>query len=229
MAKYLDDKGQPNDWNILWDPAFAGKVSLFDDPTSVLPMVPLALGLQDPYKLDAAQFTQVQDKLNALRPQIKRLTSGFNDQTSQFASGEASIGYLNNIASVPALKKEGKTLLVNNQVKQGVPAWSDNYAITKGGAAKQDSVYKFINYTMTVPWQARFIAASGNSGTLTLAQATSPEAVSAGLTKEALDATLIPATAGGESFFKGLRFFQPVEDLGKRVDLWNQFKLGITS
>jgi spermidine/putrescine-binding protein len=229
MAKYLDDKGQPNDWNILWDPAFAGKVSLFDDPTSVLPMVPLALGLQDPYKLDAAQFTQVQDKLNALRPQIKRLTSGFNDQTSQFASGEASIGYLNNIASVPALKKEGKTLLVNNQVKQGVPAWSDNYAITKGGAAKQDSVYKFINYTMTVPWQARFVAASGNSGTLTLAQATSPEAVSAGLTKEALDATLIPATAGGESFFKGLRFFQPVEDLGKRVDLWNQFKLGITS
>jgi spermidine/putrescine-binding protein len=229
MAKYLDDKGQPNDWNILWDPAFAGKVSLFDDPTSVLPMVPLALGLQDPYKLDAAQFTQVQDKLNALRPQIKRLTSGFNDQTSQFASGEASIGYLNNIASVPALKKEGKTLLVNNQVKQGVPAWSDNYAITKGGAAKQDSVYKFINYTMTVPWQARFIAASGNSGTLTLAQATSREAVSAGLTKDALDATLIPATAGGESFFKGLRFFQPVEDLGKRVDLWNQFKLGITS
>jgi hypothetical protein len=82
---------------------------------------------------------------------------------------------------------------------------------------------------MTVPWQARFVAASGNSGTLTLAQATSPEAVSAGLTKEALDATLIPATAGGESFFKGLRFFQPVEDLGKRVDLWNQFKLGITS
>jgi spermidine/putrescine transport system substrate-binding protein len=229
MAKYLDDKGQPNDWNILWDPAFTGKVSLFDDPTSVLPMVPLALGLQDPYKLDGAQFTQVQDRLNALRPQIKRLTSGFNDQTSQFASGEATIGYLNNIASVPALKKEGKTLLVNNEVKQGVPAWSDNYAITKGGAAKLDSVYKFINYTMTVPWQARFIAASGNSGTLTLAQATSPEAISAGLTKDALDATLIPATAGGEKFFKGLRFFQPVEDLGKRVDLWNQFKLGITS
>ena len=229
MAKYLDDKGQPNDWNILWDPAFAGKVSLFDDPTSVLPMIPLALGLPDPYKLDAAQFTQVQDKLDALRPQIKRLTSGFNDQTSQFASGEATIGYLNNIASVPALKKENKTLLVNNEVKQGVPAWSDNYAITKGGAAKLDSVYKFINYTMTVPWQARFIAASGNSGTLSLAQATSPEAVDAGLNKDALDATLIPATVGGENFFKGLKFFQPVEDLGKRVDLWNQFKLGITS
>jgi spermidine/putrescine transport system substrate-binding protein len=228
-AKYLDAQGRPNDWNILWDPAFAGKVSIFDDPTSVLPMIPLALGLSDPYRLDAAQFTLVQDKLNALRPQIKRLTTGFNDQTTQFANGEATIGYLNNIASVAALRKDGKALEVNNVVKQGVPAWSDNYAITKAGGKKSDAVYKFINYTMTVPWQARFAAASGNSGTLSLQQARSPEAVSAGLTPELLDVTLIPATAGGEAFFKGLKFFQPVEDLNKRVDLWNQFKLGISS
>lgn len=229
VAKYLDDQGRPNDWNILWDPAFAGKVSVFDDPTSVLPMIPLALGIEDPYNLDEQQFTEVQNKLNELRPQIKRLTSGFNDQTTQFAEGEATIGYLNNIASVATLKKDGKALEVNNEVKQGVPAWSDNYSITKAGAKKADSVYKFINYTTTVPWQARFVAASGNNGTLSLTQAQSPEATSAGLTPELLEATLIPATASGEQFFKGLKFFEPVEDLNKRVELWNQFKLGITS
>jgi spermidine/putrescine transport system substrate-binding protein len=229
LSKYLDPQGRPNDWNILWDPAFAGKVSIFDDPTSVLPMIPLALGINDPYHLNDQQFSAVQNRLNALRPQIKRLTSGFNDQTSQFANGEATIGYLNNIASVAALKKDGKVLEVNNEVKQGVPGWTDNYAITKGGAGKLDSVYKFINYTLTVPWQARFIAASGNSGALSLAQAKSPEAVNAGLTPEALDATLIPATASGETFFSKLRFFQPVEDLSKRVDMWNQFKLGIAT
>jgi spermidine/putrescine-binding protein len=228
-AKYLDSQGRPNDWNILWDPAFAGKVSIFDDPTSVLPMIPLALGIEDPYNLNDQQFTEVQNKLNALRPQIKRLTSGFDDQTSQFANGEASIGYLNNIASAAALKKDGKTLLVNNEVKQGVPGWTDNYAITKGGAGKLDSVYKFINYTLTVPWQARFIVASGNSGALSLEQAKSAEAVKAGLNQEALDATLIPATASGDAFFSKLRFFEPVENLNKRVEMWNQFKLGITS
>lgn len=229
LAKYLDDQGRPNDWNILWDPAFTGKVSIFDDPTSVLPMIPLALGIADPYNLDEQQFTEVGNKLNELRPQIKRLTSGFNDQTTQFAEGEATIGYLNNIASVATLKKDGKALEVNNEVKQGVPAWSDNYAITKAGAQKADSVYKFIDYTTTVPWQARFVAASGNNGTLSLPQAQSPEATEAGLTPELLEATLIPATASGEQFFKGLKFFQPVEDLNKRVELWNQFKLGITS
>jgi spermidine/putrescine-binding protein len=228
MKKYLDDQDRPNDWNILWDPAFKGKVSVFDDPTSVMPMIPIALGLSDPYHLTDEQFGQVQDKLNALRPQIKRLTSGFNDQTTQFANGEAVIGVLNNIASAAQMKKDGKTLLVNNEVKQGVPAWTDNYAITKGGANKLDAVYKFINYTMSVPWQARFVAFSGNSGNISLEQAKSPEAVNADLTQEALDSTLIPATASGDKLFSKLKIFQPVENLDKRIDLWNQFKLGIS-
>lgn len=227
MAKYLDADGRPNDWNIFWDPAFAGTVSVFDDPTSVLPMIPLALGMGDPFNLTPEQFTQVQEKLGALRPQVKRLTSGYNDQVSQFANGEASIGYLNIISEVGMLAKDGKTLEVNHEVKQGVPAWSDNYSITKAGASKADSVYKFINFTLGIPWQARFIGTSSNSGTLNLEQAQSLEAVSAGLSPAALEGTLIPATAAGDAFFSRMRFYQPVEDLNKRVELWNQFKLGI--
>jgi hypothetical protein len=49
------------------------------------------------------------------------------------------------------------------------------------------------------------------------------------LTQEALDATLIPATAAGDAFFSKLRFFQPVENLDKRLDMWNQFKLGMST
>ena len=228
LAKYLNADGEPDDWNILWDPAFKGKVSIFDDPTSVLPMIPLALGITDPYNLDDAQFGQVQDKLAALRPQLKRLTSGFNDQTDQFASGEATIGYLNNVASVGTVAQAGKTLHVNNLVKQGVPAWSDNYAITKEGGGKElDAVYKFINYTESQKWQARFVAASGNSGTLDYGQATSADAVAAGLTEDKLNATLIPFTQQGDAFFSKMLFFQPVESLDKRVSVWNEFKLGL--
>jgi spermidine/putrescine-binding protein len=228
LSKYQNGKGQLDDWNVLWDPALKGKVSVFDDPTSVEPMVPLALGYKDPYHLNSQQFTAFNDKLKALRPQIKRLTSGFNDQTDQFASGEAAIGYLNNVASQTALAKQGHQLMVNNEVKQGVPAWSDNYAITKqGGASKLDAVYKFIDYTEGIAWQARFIAASGNSGTLDYSQATSADAVKAGLTTDKLAATLIPATKAGQAFFSKMLFFQPVENLQKRLDAWNSFKLGL--
>ena len=106
----------------------------------------------------------MQEKLSALRPQVKRLTTGYDDQVSQFANGEATIGYLNIISEVGMLAKDGKKLDVNHEVKQGVPAWSDNYSITKEGGKKADSVYQFINYTLDVPWQARFIAAEQQLG-----------------------------------------------------------------
>jgi spermidine/putrescine-binding protein len=228
IAQYSSNN-VPDDWNILWDPAFKGLVSVFDDPTSVEPMVPLALGYKNPYKLNDQQFTAFSNKLMELRPQIKRLTSGFNDQTQQFASGEAILGYLNNIASVGAIAKAGQTLVINNLVKQGTPAWSDNMAITKqGGANKLDAVYQFMNESLSLPWQARFIATSGNSGTLNYDQATSAEAVNAGLTKKQLAGTLIPATRDGQAFFDKMIFFQAVENLQKRLDLWNQFKLGVS-
>ena len=227
LSKYMHN-GTLDDWNVLWDPQFKGLVSIFDDPTSVEPMIPLALGFKNPYKLNEAQFKAFEKKLMALRPQVKRLTSGFDDQTNQFASGEAIIGYVNNVASTVALAKKGKKFVINNIVKQGTPAWSDNMAITaKGGAKKLDAVYAFINESISIPWQARFIATSGNSGTLNYEQATSPAARRAGLTKRQLAATLIPATRDGKEFFDKMLFFQSVEDLQRRIDVWNKFKLGI--
>ena len=227
VAKYLDDKGNPKDWQILWDPAFKGKVSIFDDPTSVMPMIALAAGVKDPYNWSDADYEAVKKKLDELRPQIKRLTSGFDDQTTQFANGEATIGYMNHILTVVALAEQGKKMGVNHTVDLGVPAWSDNYAITKAGEAKADAVYAWMNCTLEPAKVAEFIAETGNSATFNYEQATSEEAKAAGLTEDKLAVTLIPATQQGDAFFKSMLFFKQVEDLQKRIDLWNEFKLGL--
>jgi spermidine/putrescine-binding protein len=227
VKKYLNSQGAPWDWNILWDPQFKGKVSMFDSPTDVYPMIGLAAGLKNPYHLNPAQLKLVKEKLLALRPQIKRLTSGFNDQTNQFVSKEAIIGYLNNALVAVDVNKAGVPFKANHVMKQGTPAWSDNATITKqGGGKKLDAVYEFINYELSIPWQARFVAASGNDGTLSYAQATSPPAVKAGLTKNKLAATLIPQTRD-KHFFPSLVFYQSTNVLQKELDIWNQFKLGI--
>src|SRR5262249_46749735 len=150
-------------------------------------------------------------------PQVKRLTSGFDDQTAALASGEADVAYLNIISIAATLNNEGKELLVNHLVENGVPAWTDNLAITKeGGAKKLDAVYKFINFTESVPWQARFIGETANSGTLNYQQATSSEAKQVGLTPEKLEETMIPATRAGQPFFENMKFFQQVDDLERR-------------
>jgi spermidine/putrescine-binding protein len=112
-------------------------------------------------------------------------------------------------------------------MKQGTPAWSDNASITKqGGAKKLDAVYKFIDYELSIPWQARFVAASGNDGTISHAQATSKQAKAAGLTPSKLAVTLIPQTRDPK-FFPSLVFYQSTNVLKQELDIWNDFKLGI--
>jgi spermidine/putrescine-binding protein len=227
VSKYLNKQGVPWDWNILWDPQFKGKVSMFDSPTDVYPMIGLAAGLKNPYHLSAAGLKKVKAKLMALRPQVKRLTSGFNDQTNQFVSKEAVIGYLNNALVAVDVNNAHVPFKANHVMKQGTPAWSDNATITKkGGAKKLDAVYKFINYELSIPWQARFIAASGNDGTLSYHQATSAAARRAGLTGKKLAATIIPQTRNPH-FFPSLVFYQPTNVLKQELDIWNEFKLGI--
>jgi spermidine/putrescine transport system substrate-binding protein len=227
VDKYLNKQGVPWDWNILWDPQFKGLVSMFDSPTDVYPMIGLAAGLKNPYHLSPSGLALVKKKLLSLRPQIKRLTSGFNDQTNQFVSKEAVIGYLNNALVTVDVNKAGVPFKANHVMKQGTPAWSDNASITKqGGAKKLDAVYKFIDYELSIPWQARFVAASGNDGTISHAQATSKQAKAAGLTPSKLAVTLIPQTRDPK-FFPSLVFYQSTNVLKQELDIWNDFKLGI--
>jgi spermidine/putrescine-binding protein len=230
VAKYSGPDGKLNDWNVFWDPQFRGKVAIFDDPTSVQPMVALSLGFRDPYNLDEGQLDALAKRLNELRPQVKRLTSGgASDQISAFVSGEAEIGYINIPQVVVDSNAQGVPLEVNHAVKQGTPAWSDNASLTKAGAEKADAVYKFIEATMDVPWQARFEAETGNSGILSYDEATSPAARTAGLDKKKLNYTLIPQAQEGAKFFDSLVFYETVEDIQRRLEIWNEFKLGIGS
>jgi spermidine/putrescine-binding protein len=223
ISQYMNDAGQIDDWNILWDPQFEGKVTIFDDPTSVQPMIALALGFEDPFNLTDEQFELFREKLLALRPQVKKLTSGFDDQKTTLATEEAIIGYINNGQVILDVTNEGIPLAINHTVSQGVPAWSDNATISKeGGAKKLDAVYDFINATIDPQFQARFTRASGGTGTLNYDQA-----IAAGLTDDEMEVTLIPASAEGDAFFASMVFFKEVEDLDKRLELWNEFKLGI--
>jgi hypothetical protein len=84
-----------------------------------------------------------------------------------------------------------------------------------------------MNRNIELDWQARYTASSGNAGVLSYEQATSQEAIDAGLTPEKLALTIYPETEAGAEFFEGMVFFKAVEDLDRRLDMWNEFKLGI--
>jgi spermidine/putrescine-binding protein len=215
-----------NSWRSLYDSNVAGKVSLVDDPTTVMPFIPIMLGFEEPFDLDEKQFQEMSDALMELRGQVTHVSASIEDQTTDFANGQVNTGVLYNISTQVALRDNGIKL---EQVipKEGAAAWSDNYAMTHAGEQKAALCYDFINYTLSVPWQARYAGETSNTGVLTLEEAESPEAVKAGLNKKALDRTLLPLTAEGEEFFSRLKLLKRVPNLEQWLNLWNEFKIGL--
>ena len=220
------ESGPLDSWEALYDPKFAGKVSLVDDPTTVMPFIPIMLGFPNPFDLNDQEFQQMSDKLMDLRGQVTHVSASIEDQTADFANGQVSTGVLYNISTLTALRDGGITL-EQTIPKEGAAAWTDNYAMTKAGEEKAALCYDFMNYTLTIPWQARFAAQTSNTSVLSLEEATSPEAVNAGLNKKALNNTLLPLTAEGDAFFEKLKVLQRVPNLDAWLNLWNEFKTGL--
>jgi putative spermidine/putrescine transport system substrate-binding protein/spermidine/putrescine transport system substrate-binding protein len=64
-------KAAPNSWDVLFDPAYAGKIALPDNPMTIAD-VALWLGKSDPYDLTEADLAEVKSKLLELRPNIRK-------------------------------------------------------------------------------------------------------------------------------------------------------------
>jgi spermidine/putrescine transport system substrate-binding protein len=211
-------KPAPMSWKIFWDPNHAGKVVMPDDAYIVFPMVALAIGAKDPYNLTEEEFEKCMQAFRDLRPQLRTLARGFDDATTIFASGDADVGYCQNISSVFALKDQGKPFDFSFP-DEGTPTWIDCYALSESGAKRQ-VVYDFINETMTPQWQARFIQKSSNNGILDAAAATA-----AGLPEDSLNKTNIPALQDPK-FWERMSFFKHPENVDRRLEIWNAFKAG---
>jgi len=231
LEQYENDKGELTNWNVLWDPALKGRVTILEDALSVLPTVGLALGFDNPWDMNEQQFEEFETKLFELRPQVRVLANGDNAQEAAFASGEAYVGLVGGPYAAGHLKEEGKNLVVKNEAEPGTAVWVDNYSITKDGGAsspaKLAAAYEFINFTLTVPWQARMVAETGQSGMLNYQQATSSAAKAQHLTQAEIAETLIPDTEKGAAFYTKLHLLQEYRDLERMLELWNEFTSGV--
>ncbi len=209
--------GEPQSWDELWDPKYAGKVNLFDDGYVVMQMIALKIKAADPLKLTDDEFEACAEALRTLRPQVNTIARGFDDALTIYASGDAVIGYCQNISIVNKLKAMGKNFAYTFP-QEGTPTWLDCAVLTESGRRKE--VYDFINETLSPAWQARFITTNSNNGILT------PEAATAaGVSQEALARTnILDQTWDG--FWSKMVVSKLPEDIDRRVAMWNDFKAG---
>jgi len=144
----------PDSWTLFWDPKYKGKVSIWDDLSTVY-MAAQVLGFDKPdpsrlYNLSDDQLEAVKKKLLELKPNVRKMWATGGELTNLFQSHEVVIamGWPLNTAD---LKKSGfpagETI-----PKENTTGWIDHLMITSASENKE-LAHKFLEYMIQAKTQ----------------------------------------------------------------------------
>jgi spermidine/putrescine-binding protein len=204
----------PTAWADLWDPKYKGKLSLWDDLSSVyMAAQVLGFGKQDPtaiYNLSDAQLEQVKTKLIALKPNVRKLWTTGGELTNLFQNHEviAAMGWP---LVTNQLRKAG--MPIEEEIPaEGTTGWIDHLMITSSSENK-DLAYALLNYMISTRTQKQlsdvtgYIPANPQAATLMTADQRH------GLHLDDIDA-----------YQKQIVFWQDVPRRAKYTEIWNEVK-----
>src|SRR6266566_7580902 len=144
----------PDTWNVFWDTKYRGKISVWDDLSTVY-MAAQVLGYDKPdpsqlYNLSDSQLDAVKKKLLELKPSIRKMWATGGELTNLFESHEIVIamGWPLNTAD---LKKAG--FPVGETIpKENTTGWIDHLMITAGSDNKE-LAQQFLEYMIEAKTQ----------------------------------------------------------------------------
>src|SRR6202040_2995420 len=129
----------PDSWNVMWDPKYKGKVSVWDDLSTVY-MAAQVLGYDKPdpsqlYNLSDAQLEVVKKKLIELKPNIRKMWTTGGELTNLFQNHEVVIAM-----GWPLVTNDLRKL--NFPVSETIPrenttGWIDHLMITAASSNKE--------------------------------------------------------------------------------------------
>jgi spermidine/putrescine-binding protein len=204
----------PDSWSVFWDPKYKGKISVWDDLSTVY-MAAQILGYDKPdpgqlYNLSDPQLEQVKKKLLELKPNIRKMWSTGGELTNLFLNHEvvAGMGWPLNTAE---LKKRnfpvGETI-----PKENTTGWMDHLMITSASENK-DVAYQFLEYMVQAKTQklvtdvTRYTPANPQAGQLMT-----------GEQRQILHMDDI------DNYQKRIYFWQDVPRRAKYNEIWNEVK-----
>jgi putative spermidine/putrescine transport system substrate-binding protein/spermidine/putrescine transport system substrate-binding protein len=204
----------PESWSIMWDPKLKGKLSVWDDLSTVY-MAAQVLGYDKPdpghlYNLSDEELNAVKKKLIELKPNIRKMWSTGGELTNLFQNHEVVIAMGWPLNTVELKKKSfpvGETI-----PKENTTGWIDHLMITAGSENK-DLAYKFLEFMIEAKTQkavtdvTHYTPANPHA-----AQFMTPEEVKS-LHLDDVD-----------NYQKRLYFWQNVPRRAKYNEIWNEVK-----
>jgi len=204
----------PDSWAIFWDPKYKGKISVWDD-LSTLYMAAQMLGYDKPdpsqlYNLSDDQLAATKQKLLALKPNIRKMWSTGGELTNLFENHEvvAAMGWplmTNQLhqANFPI----GETI-----PKEDTTGWIDHLMITSASPHKQ-LAYAFLAYMIQAQTQKKITDVTHYTPAKPAASQYMTNAEKKGLHLDDPDA-----------YMQRIYFWQDVPRRAKYIEIWNEVK-----
>jgi spermidine/putrescine-binding protein len=204
----------PDSWSVFWSPKFRGKISLWDELSSVY-MAAQVLGYDKPdpsqlYNLSDAQLEAVKKKLVELKPNIRKYWSTGGELTNLFQNHEvvAAMGW-------PLMTNQLRKLnfpIGETIPKENTTGWIDHLMIT-AASPHRELATAFLEY-MIEPQTQKLVS------DVTQYTPANP-ATSQLLTSEQQKALHLD---NPDEYMKRIYFWQDVPRRAKYTEIWNEVK-----
>src|SRR5580693_5184271 len=204
----------PDSWNVLWDPKYRGKVSAWDELSTVY-MAAQVLGFDKPdpthlYNLSDAELEAVKKKLLELKPNIRKMWSTGGELTNLFQNHEVVLAM-----GWPLMTNQLRKLnfpIGETIPKENTTGWIDHLMITAASTHKE-LAQAFLEY-MVEPQTQKLVTdvthyTPANPGTGQLLTADEKKTLH-------LD--------DPDDYMKRIYFWQDVPRRAKYVEIWNEVK-----
>ena len=204
----------PDSWGIFWDSKYKGKISVWDDLSTVY-MAAQMLGYDKPgpsqlYNLSDEQLAAVKQKLLALKPNIRKIWSTGGELTNLFENHEivAAMGW-------PLMTNQLRQ--ANFPIGETIPqenttGWIDHLMITKASAHKE-LAYAFLEYMVQAKTQKQITDVTHYTPANPAAAQLMTGAEKKGLHLDDPDA-----------YMQHIYFWQDVPRRAKYIEIWNEVK-----
>jgi spermidine/putrescine-binding protein len=204
----------PDSWSIFWDPKYKGKISLWDELSSVY-MAAQVLGYDKPdpnqiYNLSDDQLEAVKKKLIELKPNIRKYWSSGGDLTNLFQNHEITLamGWPLMTNQLRALKFPIGEVIP----KENTTGWIDHLMITAASSQKELAT-EFLEYMIEAQTQKRVSDVTHYTPTNPGASQFLSEDEKKGLHLDNPDA-----------YMQRIYFWQDVPRRAKYTEIWNEVK-----
>jgi putative spermidine/putrescine transport system substrate-binding protein/spermidine/putrescine transport system substrate-binding protein len=201
-------KPTPTSWDILFDPVYAGKISIPDNPMTIAD-VALWLGKTDPYDLTDTDLAEVKAKLLELRPNIRKFWTTAGELANLFQSGEILLAHAWPL-TYTQLSREGFPI-GSVSPKGKLTGWTDSWMISKK-SRNPDAAYQWVDFILSGIGQKGVMDVTGYSGATTLGV----EAIGAERAHELFMDDL--------SLHTQINMWQSVKNYDQWVQLWNEIR-----